>query len=185
MAEIKQNPDGSVAIVSEIEGLELLRVGGMKNPVQGTNGSSTAASATAIPNYRGQARMKFSLFNATANVTAANLLWVNNLDGDIIVEKTTLVVTTGQDVTFSISVGTGTLSSNIEAKGAFNNLIDSFNYNTANAANNASAIANNIDDHGTNGKSRQYLKVGDVLGAQANRAISTAVLALYVEYTKV
>lgn len=185
MAEFKQNPDGSIAVMSESEGLEIARFGGMKNPVASTNGSSVLAAATAIPNHRGEQRLKFNLFNGTAGITAANLLWVNNLDGDIIVEKTTLVVTTGQDVSCSISVGVGTLSAGIEAKGAFNTLIDSWVYNGASAANNANAIANNIDDHGTNGKSRQYLKVGDVLGAQANRSLLTASISLYVEYTKV
>lgn len=187
MPDLKQNDDGSIAIYSDQEGLELFRVGGIKNPIVGTGGSSTSAATLSKGPTRGVYRLKLTLFNGTASITAANGLWQNTTDGDLLVGLTEIVVTTGQDVTFSISVGTGTFSGALgtgigEAKGAFNNLIDTFNYNTANQS---GSLANNINNNGTNGKATQLLPVGGVIGVQANRSLATAAMNLYVTLTKV
>lgn len=181
--DIKQNPSGSVSWYSSVEGLDLFYAGGPKNPQQGTNGSSANAAALSGHNWRGVQRMKIHLFNGTFGITASAALWQNTLDGDLLIGLTTIVAATGQDTTFNISIGTGTLSANVEAKGAFNNLIDTLNYAGLTVV---GIIGNNIEDHGTNGKSKQYLKVGDVIGAQIlTHAALTADLFAYIEVIKV
>lgn len=181
MANIKQNPDGSLGIINDIEGLEVFRVGGA-NPASGgaTSGSPSAVITTA--NSRGKQTLKLPIFNGTASITASMGLWVNNLDGPILVGAATVLIGVGGSTTFNISVGTGTMSSNLEFKGSCNNLIDAANYNTIDTNN---TVFNNIDDKGSAGKSRQRLAVGDAIGVFCNRNLLTAQITLYVDYTKI
>jgi hypothetical protein len=177
VAEFKQHDDGSISIYSEQEGIGLLRIGGPANPAVG----GTSAAVQSQSNFRGVQTVKIPLNNGTANITGGCAIWVNPFQEALLIGLTSLRFATGQDVTFTISVGTGTLSSSIEPKGLSNNLIDSYNYNTANSTPNP----NNIDNKGSSGAATRILGVGEAILVTANRQWSTAQITLYADVRKV
>lgn len=177
MANVKQNADNSLSVVSDVEGVELLRLGGPSNPLAG----GTSANLPTGINYRGNFTLKIPVNTGTANITAGCALVVNPFNVPLQIGLTTIRFVTGQDVTFSISVGTGTMSQGIEPKGSSNNLIDTYNYNTANTTPNP----NNIDNNGSNGLRSRILGVGEAIMVTTNRQIATAQLFVYANVSPV
>ena len=104
MANLKQNPDGSVSIFSEREGIDVLRAGGPKAP--------TASN----PNYRPGSYLKWQI-NGPTDTAGALGSWQNNLGYDILVTGVAIDVTTQSAGACTVSVGQAangtTLSSNI------------------------------------------------------------------------
>lgn len=184
--DIKQPGDGTLAIRSPSEAMDLWYIGGPKNPSTGcSSSSSSTTNASCGQNYHPKTTVKIPCFNGTAGVTGALAIWVNPFNETLLVTNTVVDIPTGQATSFNISVGTGTLSSGLFTPGAVplgNNLIDTANY----AGGKTAALLNNIDGHGTNGKNSQRLASGQaiIVTNQSSGALLTAVLNVYFDVMK-
>jgi hypothetical protein len=159
MADLVQNPDGSLSIRNEIEGTDLARWGGPKTP--------TAMA----PRFGGGKTVKIAL--TAADAAAAIFAWTNTEPSAVIVTKVVVDVTTASSSSCSISVGqaaTAVLSAN---------LIDTLSVATAGSF-------DNVTDKGTNGKSRQRVAIGAfVTGSTASGASAGLVGNVYIDYVLV
>lgn len=161
MAVSKQNPDGSVAIVSEQSGLEILRLGGPVTPTAVTGRTSRAENTD-----------KVILGIATGALTQSLVQWQPpNPAEDVIVTRVCVnIATTAQA---NMDVGTS-ISNSI----ASSNIISALSLS-------APGLADNITDKGTNGKSRQYLTAGSFVVASPSATPTGLVGAMYITYIKV
>lgn len=103
--DIKQNADGSMAIINPLDSSEVLRVGGPKAATQNS------------PIYKNTSALKLAVAG-TADTAGALLSWQNNLGYDIIVIGAVLDVTTQSSGACTVSLGQTptngtTLSSNM------------------------------------------------------------------------
>lgn len=101
MAEVKQNPDGSMSIVRETDSLEALRIGGR----MGAPGSN-------IPAYIDGGQLSFNIAGPT-DTGGGLLAWQNNTGFDIVVTYGILDVTSTATNTCSASFGSSTNSTGV------------------------------------------------------------------------
>jgi hypothetical protein len=100
MANIRQNSDGSAGWVSEVTGVEAIRVGGPK---------PTGAPAASIPDFRPGGTIKLGPFAGVAATTGGAIgAWTNNLGYDIIVTSAYFDVTTQSSGAANLTVGQNT-----------------------------------------------------------------------------
>jgi hypothetical protein len=92
MASIKQNPDGSLSIVSDLEGIDVMRAGG------------PAVASAAAPNFRPGTIVKWQI-NGPTDTAGALGSWQNNLGYAIIVIGIALDVTTQSAGACTVSIG--------------------------------------------------------------------------------
>lgn len=99
MAELRQNPDGTLAIVSEATGVECARFGGPK-PVGGPGAGGSVAD------YRSGGAIKIGPFAGLVAATGGAIgAWTNNLGYDIIVTEALFDVTTVSTGAANLTVG--------------------------------------------------------------------------------
>jgi hypothetical protein len=155
--DFRQLPDGSLSFYSDLEGLDLGRVGGPKTP-----------TAVTKANYRIPQVAKIPLGVASGNGGVVS--WQpDNAAIDYIVGQVVIDITAAQAAQ-TVSVGTAANGSTSSA-----NLIDTLS--TA-----ATGSFDNITDKSTNGKSRQHLTAGQFVTATASGTPASLAGNLYVTF---
>lgn len=122
-------------------------------------------------------RVKVVKVAVAASDTAGGFFsWANPESGDIIVQRILLDITTIATAACTVDIGTTATS----ATTLSDNLIDGKDINAA------TGVFDNIEDKGTNGKSRQRLASGKwVTGSVASGASAGVVGNVYIEYVVV
>jgi hypothetical protein len=155
---LRQNPDGSVSLVSDADAIEHVRVGGPVNP--------TAAS----PRWSNEKTVKIAL--VAADAAGGALAWQNPEAGSILVTGVVLDITTKSTGAGTISVGTAANGTTASA-----NLIDTLDVGTA------AGLFDNNTDKGALGKTRQKVAAGSyVTGSKASGALAGLVGNAYITY---
>lgn len=99
MAELRQNPDGTLAIISEMTGVECGRFGGPKT----VGGPGAGVS---VADYRGGSCLKVGPFAGVVATTGGAIgAWTNNLGYDILIEWLNLDVTTVSTGAANVNIG--------------------------------------------------------------------------------
>jgi hypothetical protein len=156
-----QNPDGSLTLRNEADGVNLTRFGGPATP-----------SAVA-PAYRDRTLVKIPL--AAVDTGGGVLSWQNPEAQAVLVTGLFLDVTNPSSGACSVSFGTTATSGTTSS----NNLIDTLSVAAA-------GTFDNNTDKGTNGKTRQKLAPGKwVTGSVASGASAGLAGFAYLEYTPV
>lgn len=157
--DLIQNGDGSASLRNESDGLDILRLGGLKT------------ASAAVPSWRGT---KIARIGITGGSDGGGGLtsFVNPEPVAIIITGAFLDVVTQSSAACSLSLGTTTTSATTSS----NNLID-----TASVA--VVGLLDTITDKGTNGKSRQKLAAGGwVTLSTASGASAGLSATLYLRY---
>lgn len=102
---LKQNPDGSLSIINEIDGKEMARFGGVPT----ANATSATASAVGTQTYRGQKWAVMPLL-ATAGVGASLASFQNKEATDIYITDYLIDVQTGSSASCTCKVDVGNLA---------------------------------------------------------------------------
>jgi hypothetical protein len=112
----------------------------------------------------------------SADTAGGVLSWVNPEDGDIIITRLLVNITTAASAACTLNFGTTSTS----ATTASDNLIDGLDVNTA------TGLFDNITDKGDNGRSKQLLAKGKWLtGSKATGAAAGLAGYAYIEYVVV
>ncbi len=155
---LRQNPDGSVSLVSDTDTIEHIRVGGPVNPT------------AALPRWSNEKTVKVALI--AADTAGGALAWQNPEAGAILVTGVVLDVTTK-------ATGAGTISIGSAANGTTSaaNLIDTLDVGTA------AGLFDNNTDKGSAGKTRQKLAAGQyVTGSKASGSLAGIAGNIYITY---
>lgn len=162
MAEIKQNADGSMAIVSEQSGLEILRLGGPVTPTAATGRTSRAENTD---------KVILGVASSSSALTQTLVQWQPpNPAEDVIVTRVCVNIQT-------------TCQANMDVGVSISNSITSSNIISALSLS-APGLADNITDKGSNGKSRQYVTAGSFVQATPSGTTVGLVGAMYITYIK-
>lgn len=160
--QLVQLADGSVSLRNDADSLDLIRVGGPN-----ANGVTVAG-----PAWRGVKIVKIPLIAAAGN--GGMLAWQNPESVDILV--------VGLHVRIATAASAGSISAGTAANGATSsaNLIDTLSLTAA-------GLFNNVDDKGTNGKSRQVVNpaggaVSFVTGTAAGATFGPFAGLAYLSY---
>jgi len=149
MAEVKQNADGSLSVIREIDNQDVARMGG-----------SSGAAGTNVPSYLGDTKLAFNIAGGTDSAVGL-LLWQNTLGYDIIVEGAVLDLTTVAAAACTASFGSSTNSTGSSA-----NMFASKNINSATGTFTGGAVAVKVP-------SNQYI-VGSVVSGTSSGAVARA-----------
>ncbi len=155
---LRQNPDGSVSLISDTDAIEHVRVGGPANPT------------AALPRWSNEKTVKIALI--AADTAGGALAWQNPEAGAILVTGVVLDVTTK-------ATGAGTISIGSAANGTTSaaNLIDTLDVGTA------TGLFDNNTDKGAGGKTRQKVAAGQyVTGSKASGSLAGIVGNAYITY---
>jgi hypothetical protein len=157
---LRQNPDGSVSLVSDADAIEHVRVGGPASP------------SVALPRWSNEKTVKVPL---AAGAAAAGILsWQNPEVGAIIV--TSLVVDVTTKTTGACTASFGQAATSIASQ----NLIDTLDVGTA------IGTFDNNTDKGALGKTRQKVGAGQfVTGSQQTGAVAGLAGFAYITYIPV
>jgi len=156
-----QNPDGSLTLRNEADGVNVARFGGPATP------------SAASPAYRDRNLIKVPL--AAVDTAGGVLSWQNPEAQAVLITGLLLDVTNASSAACTVSFGTTATSGTTSSA----NLID-----TLSVA--ATGTFDNVTDKGTNGKSRQKVASGKwVTGSVATGASAGLAGFAYLEYAVV
>jgi hypothetical protein len=98
-ASLRQNPDGSMSVFSDVTGVEATRAGGGK----AIGGPGAGVS---VPDFRPGSALKIGPFAGVVATTGGAIgAWTNNLGYDIIIEYADFDVTTASSGAANLTVG--------------------------------------------------------------------------------
>lgn len=158
--ELQQFDDNTAAFVNPADAVKDLHIGGPTSPTPDA------------PRYQVTRVAKMAL---TAGTDTAGALgaWQNNTGDDVIVSRLEIDVTTIATAACTVNAGQTSSSATTSA----DNLIDGLDVHTG------TGIFDNINDQGTDGKSRQKVAVGDwVTFSTASGASAGLVANAYLHY---